>query len=136
MQGTLLVIDDDPDAVNIIRAFLRSEACSIEVACTGEGGWALLRDDPSRFDAVLLDRYMPGIDGLDILVRMKHHDRLRHLPVIIQTAADRMDQVQEGLVEGAYQYLTKPYDRATLVGAVRHALSESPRHPERLPQEA
>ena len=92
-----------------------------------DGGQALdlLGAADAAFDAVVLDRMMPGIDGIEVLRQIKATPRLRSLPVILQTAAAGREQVAEGLKLGAYYYLTKPYHRDALVAVVRAALADA-----------
>jgi CheY-like chemotaxis protein len=120
----LLVVDDEELNREIIREYLEGEDCELTEAEDGESALALLHGAQS-FDAVLLDRMMPGIDGLEVLQRMKQNARLAELPVIVQTAAAAHEQVAEGLKLGAYYYLTKPYHRDALVAVVHAALALS-----------
>jgi DNA-binding response OmpR family regulator len=121
MAARLLVVDDEELNREIIREYLDQEDCELVEAHDGEHALELLAQ-PGRFDAVLLDRMMPGIDGLEVLQQMKKDARLADLPVIVQTAAAALDQVAEGLRLGAYYYLTKPYHRDALVAVVHAAL--------------
>jgi CheY-like chemotaxis protein/anti-sigma regulatory factor (Ser/Thr protein kinase) len=121
MGARLLVVDDEELNREIIREYLDEEDCELVEAEDGERALELLAR-PERFDAVLLDRMMPGIDGLEVLQQMKKDARLADLPVIVQTAAAAHDQVAEGLRLGAYYYLTKPYHRDALVAVVHAAL--------------
>jgi CheY-like chemotaxis protein len=122
MKPRLLVVDDEEINREIIREYLGGEDCELIEAEDGERALQLL-EQPDRFDAVLLDRMMPGIDGLEVLQRMKNNQRLADLPVIVQTAAAAHEQVAEGLKLGAYYYLTKPYHRDALVAVVHAALA-------------
>src|ERR1700755_3136560 len=68
---------------------------------------------------------MPGLDGREVLRRMKAEPRLSHTPVVMQTAAAAPDEVCEGLTAGAHYYLTKPYAPSTLRTIVRAALDHA-----------
>jgi CheY-like chemotaxis protein len=118
----LLVVDDEEINREIIREYLDGEDCELVEAEDGARALELLAL-PDRFDAVLLDRMMPGIDGLEVLQRMKQDPHLADLPVIVQTAAAAHAQVAEGLKLGAYYYLIKPYHRDALVAIVHAALA-------------
>lgn len=122
MSGArLLVVDDEEINLEIISEYLEGEGSELTLVENGERALALLTGAQS-FDAVILDRMMPGLDGLEVLRRMQQDPRLRAVPVIMQTAAAGHDQVAEGLRLGAYYYLTKPYHRDSLVAVVNSAL--------------
>jgi CheY-like chemotaxis protein/serine phosphatase RsbU (regulator of sigma subunit) len=124
MTPSLLVVDDEALNRAMIAAYLEREGFALTMAEDGEQALALLGDGRA-FDAVLLDRMMPGIDGIEVLKRLKRDPRFSALPVIMQTAADGHEQVAEGLRLGAHYYLTKPYHRDALLAVVRSALSAS-----------
>ncbi|MCB1917743.1 MAG: response regulator, partial [Rhodocyclaceae bacterium] len=121
----ILVVDDEPFNREILAEVLDDPAYRISVAEDGGQAWDRLTADGESFDLVLLDRMMPGMDGLEVLRRMKDTPRLRDLPVIMQTAAASPDQVREGIAAGAYYYLTKPFELETLLTIVRAALDDA-----------
>jgi CheY-like chemotaxis protein len=122
MNGArLLVVDDEKINLEIIGEYLDGEDFELTMVENGEQALALLSGGQS-FDAVILDRMMPGFDGLEVLRRMQHDPRLKGVPVIMQTAAAGHEQVAEGLRLGAYYYLTKPYHRDSLLAVVNSAL--------------
>ena len=125
MRARLLVVDDEAVNLEIIGEYLETEACELTMAADGAQALELLRAGGTDFDAVVLDRMMPGIDGLAVLREIKATPALRSLPVILQTAAAGREQVAEGLKLGAYYYLTKPYHRDALVAVVRAALADA-----------
>lgn len=124
-QMHILVVDDEPFNREILAEVLDDPAYRISVAEDGGQAWDRLTADGESFDLVLLDRMMPGMDGLEVLRRMKDTPRLRDLPVIMQTAAASPDQVREGIAAGAYYYLTKPFELETLLTIVRAALDDA-----------
>jgi CheY-like chemotaxis protein len=115
------VVDDHALDRKLLTAHLTPEGYAIETASDGVEAWGLLAADPERFDVVLLDRTMPRMDGMQLLGRIKEDERLRMLPVILQTALAERDQILEGIRAGAYYYLTKPYDVDMLRSVVRTA---------------
>jgi len=120
----ILVVDDEPFNLDIVGEYLEEEGYSLDMAASGEEAWEKLIDPLSAFDLVILDRMMPGIDGMEVLRRIKADQRLNELPVIMQTAAASPDQVREGLAAGAYYYLTKPFEPESLQSIVRAALDD------------
>lgn len=125
MRSRLLIVDDEAVNREIIAEYLEAEDCDLTMAADGRQALDLLRAADAAFDAVVLDRMMPGIDGIEVLRQIKASPGLRSLPVILQTAAAGREQVAEGLKLGAYYYLTKPYHRDALVAVVRAALADA-----------
>lgn len=128
-QVRLLVVDDEEINRDIIAEYLEDSDFELVMAQDGESALQRLHAD-AAFDAVILDRMMPGMDGLHVLRSMQSDAQLRSIPVIMQTAAASREQVAEGLKEGAYYYLTKPYHRDALVTIVRSALDSVQRRKE------
>ncbi|MBT0960918.1 response regulator [Denitromonas iodatirespirans] len=123
-QTRILVVDDEPFNLDIISEYLEGAGYLLEMAPSGEEAWALLRSHQTSFDLVVLDRMMPGIDGLELLRWIKADRRLADIPVVMQTAAASPEQVREGLAAGAYYYLTKPFEPESLQSIVRAALDD------------
>ena len=117
----LLVVDDEEINREIITEYLDGADYDLTLAENGNRALELLFGS-DEFDAVILDRMMPGIYGLEVLRRIQADPKLSSVPVIMQTAAAGHEQVAEGLRLGAYYYLTKPYHRDALVAVVRSAL--------------
>lgn len=120
--ANVLVVDDEPVNLEIIGEYLADCDYHSEMVDSGEAAWMLLSNPERTFDVVLLDRMMPGVDGMELLKRIKSEPRLRELPVIMQTAAATPNQVREGLQAGVHYYLTKPFEQGTLLAIVRSAL--------------
>jgi CheY-like chemotaxis protein len=125
----LLVVDDEDINRDIIAEYLEDADYDLVMAEGGERALQLLRKD-ARIDAVILDRMMPHVDGLEVLKHMQADPRLSSIPVIMQTAAAGHEQVAEGLRSGAYYYLTKPYHRDALLAVVHSALDAARRRRE------
>lgn len=120
----VLVVDDEPLNLLLIENFLEEEDVSLETYSDPLLAWDRLQDETADFSLVILDRLMPGLDGLELLRRIKRETRFGDVPVIMQTAASAPDQVREGLEAGAYYYLTKPYAPEALISIVRAALAD------------
>lgn len=73
---------------------------------------------------VLLDRMMPNMDGMQVLEKVRTHADIRHIPIIMQTAAASKEQMLEGIAAGVYYYLTKPYDEETMLAIVSAAIRD------------
>lgn len=120
-ETRILIVDDNRVDRELLRVHLQKDGYQTEQVEDGATAWATLQRDPQRFDVVLLDRSMPGMDGLQLLAMMKEHARLRLTPVILQTALASREQIMEGIRAGAYYYLTKPYDPEVLLTIVETA---------------
>lgn len=123
-QERVLVVDDEQLNLLIIEEFLEQEAIVLDLESDPLKAWEKLQDRGSNYSLVVLDRMMPGLDGIELLQRIKREPRLADVPVIMQTAASSPDQVKEGLGAGAYYYLTKPYEPEALISIVRAALED------------
>lgn len=124
MPARLLIVDDEPLNLEILSEYFDGLNYQLTTAGNGTDAWAILQED-SSLDLILLDRMMPGLDGLELLKRIKSTPRLASIPVIMQTAASSPEQVREGLMAGALYYLTKPYEQASLMAIVRAALADT-----------
>jgi signal transduction histidine kinase len=118
LQARVLVVDDDPKMINLVRDVLGLIPCETLVAVNGEGALSLLRqevEDGTPVDAVLLDVMMPGEDGFRILGRMKADPQLGQTPVILITGLDSIPSKTRGLQMGADDYIIKPFDPQELM---------------------
>jgi adenylate cyclase len=116
----ILVVDDMPENVEIARMRLESQGYEVICAADGEAGLDRVREDAP--DLVLLDIMMPKLDGIETLKRLKADASLPFVPVILLTAKADSRDVVAGLDAGADDYLTKPFDHASLVARVRAML--------------
>jgi two-component system, OmpR family, response regulator MprA len=114
----LLVVDDDPALSRTLRRALSIEGYAVETAA--DGGEALQRLATDRFDTVLLDVAMPGVDGLEVCRRMR--ERRDRTPVLMLTARDAVGDRVSGLDAGADDYLVKPFALDELNARVRALL--------------
>ncbi len=107
MQNTVLLVDDSKENIDGLRSILDREY-NIQVALSGEKALELMEKRPP--DIVLLDVYMQGLNGFDVLNRMKKIKELEYIPVIFITAATDAFSETVGLQMGAVDYILKPYD--------------------------
>ena len=117
MGKTILVVDDEPQIVRFVRAYL--EDAGYRVVTASDGQQALFVARHEKPDLVILDLMMPGMDGWDFI---RHYRQERDTPVIMLTArVEETDQVL-GLELGADDYVTKPFSPRALVARVRAVL--------------
>jgi signal transduction histidine kinase/DNA-binding response OmpR family regulator len=101
--STILVIEDDPGAVRLLRTYLEAEGHSVVVALDGESGISAAREH--RPGAIILDVLLPGIDGWEVLRRLKADPDLRDVPVMVATVVDERNIAMS---LGAVDYFLKP----------------------------
>jgi DNA-binding response OmpR family regulator len=129
MAEKILVIDDRPEMTWLLKRALSDEGYEVEIAHSGQEG--LKKSHVFHPDLIVLDLMMPGMDGRDMLSRLREFS---NVPVIILTAIDTEDEKVHGLNIGADDYVTKPVStreliariQATLRRAALSSVSESP----------
>lgn len=117
----VLIVDDEDFNRQTLRFCLEPEGFVIDEAADGAEAWAMLSGGEAQYDAILLDRKMPEMDGMEVLAKIKGDPDLKAIPVIMQTAMDLEAEIVDGIEAGVYYYLTKPYDVDVLVSVVRGA---------------
>ena len=122
MAIRLLVIEDDTEIADFISRGLREEGLLVEVAADGLAGWQQLKS--ASWDAVVLDWWLPGQDGLTLLQRYRQTNQTT--PVLFLTARDAVDLRVQGLNAGADDYLCKPFDFSELVARIHALLRRRP----------
>jgi DNA-binding NtrC family response regulator len=117
----VLIVDDERKQLDILKRILGAEGFDVECAVTAEAAAAILRDAPPA--VILTDLKLPGMDGIGLLGKA-----LRASPqsvVIIMTAHGTVDTAVQAMKMGAFDYLTKPLARDTVVLAVRRAADKA-----------
>jgi len=120
----LLVVDDELVNLMIIREYLEGPDYALDMVESASQAWQHLQKGDAGYDLVILDRMMPGMNGIELLRLMKADPRFAGIPVIMQTAATTPEQVRQGLEAGAFYYLAKPYEPETLLAIVRAAVRD------------
>lgn len=120
----LLVVEDEPISREVLVGILAEHDYEVLAAVTGSDAWRQIEALGERLDAILLDRLLPDMDSLSLLLRLKADNRFTHLPVIMQTSLSNEQDIAEGLRAGAYYYLTKPFPPDTLLAIVRSAVQD------------
>lgn len=120
MPNTILVVDDEPANRTLLRAMLKPLGVNVVLAADGEE--ALARFDAGDIDLVMLDVVMPGINGIDVLRRIRANTALPWTPVIIATAHNERQLRLDALEAGADEFAEKPIDRPVLLARVQTLL--------------
>jgi DNA-binding response OmpR family regulator len=115
-----LLVDDDARLAGLVTEYLGRHEIDVTVAADGERGLAAVRR--GRFDVVLLDLMLPGIDGLELCRRIRAAPELASIPIVMLTAkGDDVDRIV-GLEIGADDYLPKPFNPRELLARIRAVL--------------
>ncbi len=120
--GKILIVDDVQFSRDALRRRVAKQGHETDVAADGEEALQKLND--GRFDLVLLDILMPGLDGYDVLERMKVDDELRDTPVIMISSLDEMDSIIRCISAGAEDYLVKDVDYVLLHARINSSLTK------------
>jgi signal transduction histidine kinase/DNA-binding response OmpR family regulator len=116
-QGSVLVVEDNPDLRNYVVRLLHSDGWEVHAVPDAETAMEQARQ--LRPDVVLSDIMLPGRSGLDLLRTIRAADNLHRLPVILLTARATAESTVEGFNSGADDYMIKPFDRNELLARVR-----------------
>jgi len=118
----ILVVDDEPQIVDLLRSYLRRDGFTVEQAVDGEA--ALAAFGRLRPDLVILDLMLPKVDGREVCRRIRDAS---HTPIIMLTARDEETDKLLGLELGADDYITKPFSPREVVARVRAVLRRGTR---------
>ncbi|MBI5249801.1 MAG: response regulator [Desulfomonile tiedjei] len=117
MNGRVLLVDDNEDFLDSTKDVLEEEGYQISTASSGIE--AIRQFNNNRFDVVVMDIKMPGLNGVETLALMKKHDP--HVNVIMCTAYIVENLIREALEEGAYAVLNKPFEMDLLIRTIENA---------------
>lgn len=120
----ILLVEDEDIVAGFIEHTLTGNNIDVIRTADAETAWQKLESHGADFGAILLDRQLPGIDGMALLRRIKDSPGLRNIPVIMETSIDDAESIREGLATGAYYYLTKPLQPKLLLAVVDAALAQ------------
>jgi len=121
VRPRVLVIDDDELNRKLVEEILEDAGYQPIMAESGAQGLTLLRET-GYIKVVLLDWMMPDMDGISVLKQIREEKGLKDTPVIMLTALDRKEQVQEAINAGTDNYIVKPFDDEKLITKVRDIL--------------
>ena len=122
-SAKVLVVDDEPNALRSLVQYLTIEEFTVETASNGVE--ALEKVDSFNPELILLDVMMPGMDGFEVLGKVKEKPGHGDTPVIMLTAKDQSSDVLKGYQSGATSYLVKPFNLDELVETINQTLERS-----------
>jgi two-component system, OmpR family, alkaline phosphatase synthesis response regulator PhoP len=119
-MSRILVVEDEQHLADGLRYNLEAEQYDVDVVDTGEEALERIASDSSRYDVVILDVMLPGIDGFEVVAAMR--EARRFVPVLMLTARGRSEDVLRGFGAGADDYLPKPFELPILLSRVQGLL--------------
>jgi two-component system phosphate regulon response regulator PhoB len=117
---TILIADDEPHVVELVRVTLEDDR--VRVVDTGDGLRALQLAGELEPELVFLDVELRSLNGLEVCRRLRREPRLAGVPIVMLSAAAQRDDVLRGVAAGATQYLTKPFSPVRLLSLVEGLL--------------
>ncbi len=119
-KSTVMVVDDEPDLVELVRIALELKGFNVRCAYSGKHLFACL--EALKPDLILLDIMMPQMDGLEVLTRLKGDPDTASIPVILLTVKGEPEDVIKGYERGADVYITKPFTSTEVLEAINLVL--------------
>ncbi len=119
-QSRILVVDDNPQNLELLVAYLDSLECEVDTAVDGVD--ALEQVGKQVPDLILLDIMMPRMSGFEVCRKLKSDPQTRDIPVIMVTALNELGDIERGVESGTDDFITKPVNRLELLTRVRSLL--------------
>ena len=129
MSKKILVIEDDPDIVELLKHYLQKEGFKLKDASDGFSG--LKAAKTGDFDLIILDIMLPELDGLEVCKELRADPKIKSIPIIMLTAKIEEADKIVGLELGADDYVTKPFSPKELIARVKALLRRIERKPEK-----
>jgi len=123
MNEKILIVDDEPDLLELVRDTLEMAGYTVITASDGEEGLKSITEDSP--DLVILDIKMPKIDGMEVLERVRKNPLLNELPIIMLTSLKGEGIIREAKEVGANDYIVKPFSQIDLLNRVKRVISSS-----------
>ena len=120
MPPRILIVDDEPDVADLIEAVLKDEGYTVAIARDGAQGLMLARDWAP--DLILMDVFLPGVDGGTVIRRLKAEPETAAIPIIAMSAGRNIRE-HSGEIDGADGALAKPFDIEALLAQVAFYLA-------------
>ena len=120
-ENIIVIVDDEPDLVTIIKGFLKGDGYNVRCAHNGTQLFDVL--EKQKPGLILLDIMMPQMDGFEVLARLKGDRETSSIPVILLTEKTQHQDIWAGYNLGADYYMTKPFTSTQLLGAINFIFS-------------
>lgn len=119
-DATILLVDDNPQNLELLQAYLEDLPCKIVLATDGDEALKAVEQSPP--DLVLLDIMMPKMSGFEVCRQVKGDEELKKIPIIMVTALNELSDIERGVECGTDDFLSKPINRLELVTRVKSLL--------------
>lgn len=120
----LLLVDDDRIMRVMLREALQHHGYHVHIVQDAKEALEVLAGHAERIDAIVLDREMPGMNGMELVEKLKSEPAYASIPVIMLTGEGQQEKIQQGIDAGVYYYLIKPVDNIVLRSVIESALRE------------
>lgn len=104
---SFLIIDDEQSTIDIVKEVLNQNGAKAAGITRPEKGFGMM--NKNAYDAIILDRYMPGVDGHEILEQLKEHPKMSSIPVVMLTGESKSEEIMKSIKLGASGYVVKPF---------------------------
>lgn len=122
-KGKVLLVDDEPDVVQVVGTHLRTAGYQVSVAYDGQQALDEVRRD--RPDVVILDIMLPKVDGYKVCRLLKFDERYKEIPVLVLTARSNVEDLKLATDYGASACLNKPFEPSILLGMLEKLMAGS-----------
>ena len=116
----VLVVDDNPQNLELLVAYLEDVDCQVKSACEGPKALEMIKDD--AHDIILLDVMMPKMSGFEVCRRLKNDPATADIPVIMVTALNELGDIERAIDSGTDDFLSKPVNKLELLTRVKTML--------------
>lgn len=123
----VLAADDEPTSLMVLTTLLEDMGYDVVEAHDGREALDIIEREGATFSGLVLDRMMPGMNGIEVVHQLKDDPRAQHIPIVMVTGANKPEEVKEGVDAGVFYYLTKPYEEALFSSVMESAMREAQR---------
>ncbi|MAH05774.1 MAG: response regulator [Alphaproteobacteria bacterium] len=123
----VLAVEDDATSRFVLVNLLEELGYDPIEAEDGREALAIMENDINRPDIIVLDKIMPGMDGLEVVLQLKKDPALSHIPIVMVTGSKTPEEVKEGIDAGVFYYLVKPYEEEVFKSVIDAAMREADR---------
>jgi len=125
-KGTIMVVDNDPDTITIVKTILEAIGYGVQTAYNGSEVFSRLEEQ--KPDLIILDIMMPQMDGMEVLERLNGTAETSSIPVILLTAKVQYDDLIECYKLAADYYIMKPFNSTQLINGINYVFSGDQKH--------